>query len=42
MPHPRGQSTRAITDSMIRLSVGLEGTADSIANLYQARDAVIS
>ena len=33
---------RGITDSMIRLSVGLENTADLIADLHQALDAVIS
>lgn len=33
---------RGITDSMIRLSVGLEDTADLIADLHQALDAVIS
>ncbi len=42
MPHSQGQSTRGITDSMIRLSVGLEDTADLIADLHQALDAVIS
>jgi cystathionine gamma-synthase len=31
---------RGITDSMIRLSVGLEDTADLIADLTQALDAV--
>jgi cystathionine gamma-synthase len=34
------RSRRGITDSMIRLSVGLEDTADLIADLTQALDAV--
>ena len=38
----RERERRGITDSMIRLSVGLENTVDLIADLHQALDAVIS
>ena len=37
---PAERQRRGITDSMIRLSVGLEDTADLIADLTQALDAV--
>jgi O-acetylhomoserine/O-acetylserine sulfhydrylase-like pyridoxal-dependent enzyme len=42
MPHPRGQSTRVITDSMIRLSAVRQDTTDLIADVHQALDAVIA
>jgi cystathionine beta-lyase/cystathionine gamma-synthase len=37
---PAERERRGITDSMIRLSVGLEDTEDLIADLAQALDAV--